>query len=375
MAKVLILGGGFAGVVAAQRLANELGDDHQITMVSRTRKFVFYPALVRLAFGQCEPDDVTFDLRKTMLNRRVNFIEGEVARINPDERKVIIAHGEVEGQLSYDYLIVALGRRLATERIAGFYEHAHHLLTVEQALRFGDAVAQFEKGRIVIGECPEARLSVPVYETAFAVSRFLESRGKREAAKITVVSPNPPGIEFDDKRISDALLNNLKLRNIEFIPEFPISRISQGVVSTNNGHGINFDLLMLIPPFRGASAAACLGITNELSYINVDSTMRVVGLDHTYAVGDCVNFSGPKMGHMAVRQGEIAAANVIDAISKREPSLHYVHEIKLIIDTGESDSIYMNRDIWTGEPATFKQGRFWSWAKRGHGRYWEMTHS
>src|SRR4029078_3754956 len=107
----------------------------------RTRKFVFYPALVRLAFGQCEPDDVTFDLRKTMLDRRVNFIEGEVARISPDERKVIIAHGEVEGQLSYDYLIVALGRRLATERIAGFYEHAHHLLTVEQALRFGAAIA------------------------------------------------------------------------------------------------------------------------------------------------------------------------------------------------------------------------------------------
>src|SRR6185436_15138304 len=205
--------------------------------------------------------------------------------------------------------------------------------------------------------------------------RFLESRGNREAVKITVVSPNSPVIEFDDKRMSDALLNTLKLRNIEFIAEFPISRISRGLVSTNNGNGINFDLLMLIPPFRGASAAACLGITNELSYINVDSTLRVVGVDHTYAVGDCVNFSGPKMGHTAVRQGEIAAANVIDEISKREPSSHYVHDIKLIIDTGDSDSIYLNRDIWTGEPATFRQGRFWSWAKRAQEKYWEAMHS
>ena len=74
MAKVLILGGGFGGVVAAERLAEQLGDEHQITLVSRSRQFIFYPALVRLAFGKCNPNDVSFDLRHTMLNRRVNFV-------------------------------------------------------------------------------------------------------------------------------------------------------------------------------------------------------------------------------------------------------------------------------------------------------------
>jgi sulfide:quinone oxidoreductase len=58
MAKVLILGGGFAGVVAAELIAEQLGDEHQITLVSRNRQFVFYPALVRLAFGKCEKKDV-----------------------------------------------------------------------------------------------------------------------------------------------------------------------------------------------------------------------------------------------------------------------------------------------------------------------------
>src|SRR5436190_21874030 len=95
MARVLILGGGFGGVVAAERLAAQLSDEHQITMVSRSRNFIFYPALVRLAFGKCEQDDVSFDLRHAMLHRRVNFIEAEVARIDPFERNVTIAHGEV----------------------------------------------------------------------------------------------------------------------------------------------------------------------------------------------------------------------------------------------------------------------------------------
>ena len=111
-----------------------------------------------------------------MLSRRVNFIEAEVARIDPFERKVIIAHGEVEGKLNYDYLIFALGRRLATERITGFYENAHHLLNVDKAFKFGKAIAQFQEGHAVIGQCPDARLPVPVYETAFALSRLLEER-------------------------------------------------------------------------------------------------------------------------------------------------------------------------------------------------------
>ena len=81
MAKVLVLGGGFGGLVAAERLAQTLGGNHQVTLVSRSRRFVFYPALVKVAFGKCKREDVSFDLRNALLDRRVNFIEAEVARI------------------------------------------------------------------------------------------------------------------------------------------------------------------------------------------------------------------------------------------------------------------------------------------------------
>src|SRR6185295_13969159 len=187
MAKILIAGGGFAGVVAAESLARQLAKEHQITLVSRSSKFIFYPELVRLAFGKCTPEDISFDLREAMLDRRVRFIEAEVARIKPESRRVVLHHGEVEGELPYDYLIFALGRRLATERITGFYEHANNLLNVDKAFKFGKAVSQFHQGRAVIGQCPGARLPIPVYETAFALSRLLDERGERERVKITVV--------------------------------------------------------------------------------------------------------------------------------------------------------------------------------------------
>jgi len=375
MAKVLILGGGFGGVVAAERLAEQLSDEHQITLVSRSRQFIFYPALVRLAFGKCQPADVSFDLRHTMLNRKVNFIEAEVAHIDPFERSVTIAHGEVEGKLGYDYLIFALGRRLATERISGFYEHAHHLLNVDKAIKFGKAINKLREGRVVFGQCEGARLPVPVYESAFALARLLEEMHQRERVRITVISPTTLEAELGDPAAAAAVKKALDAQQIEFLPNLNISSLTPDAAMTNSGVAIDFNLLMLVPPFRGSSAASYVGITNDEGYIQVDSTMRVAGHERTYAVGDCVNLDGPKMGHMAVRQAEVAAANLAAEIDDHGPVSHYQHELRFVMDGVGGDSLYLHKDLWTPEPATVRQGRFWSWAKRVQQRYWEVSHS
>lgn len=375
MAKVLILGGGFGGVVAGERLAEQLSDEHQITLVSRSRHFVFYPSLVKVAFGRCDAKDVSFDLRHAMLDRRVNFIEAEVARIDPSERKVTIAHGEVEGNVSYDYLIFALGRRLATECITGFYEHAHHVLNLDKALKFGQAISNFHKGRAVIGQCAGTRLPVPVYETAFALAHLLEERGERDQVRITVVSPGELGFEFEDRHAANALEKAFAARQIEFLPNFPIETVTQNSVATRSGQTINQDLLMLLPPFRGSAATSYLGLTNEEGYINVDCTMRVTGHQRIYAVGDCVNFDGPKMGHMATRQGEVTAMNLAAEIHGHEPVSHYSHELKLVIDEAGSDSIFLQKNIWKEGSARVNRGRFWSWAKRAQKEYWQLSHA
>lgn len=375
MARVLILGGGFGGLVAAERLAADLGDEHQISLVSRTRHFVFYPALVRLAFGACEQADVSFDLRQTLLSRRVNFIEAEVARIDPENRKVIIAHGDLEGKLSYDFLVFALGRRLATERIPGFHENAHQLLNVDKALRFGKAINGFHEGRAVIGQCPGARLPMPVYETAFALSRSLEARGDNIHTRITIVSPNSLVDELGDVEAAQVLTTVLAKRGIDFLPGFRCQQIKPGTLLGDYAFACNFKLLMLVPPFVGSSAASYLGITNEEGYINVDSMMRVIGLPNTYAIGDSVNLSGPKLGHMAVRQGVVAAENLAAEIAGCEPVAKYRHDMRVIIDEGGAGSIYLHKDLEDGQPATVRQGRFWSWAKRVQKSYWEGSHS
>jgi len=227
----------------------------------------------------------------------------------------------------------------------------------------------------VIGQCPGACLPVPVYETAFALARLCEARGDHERVKITIVSPDPPGFQFGNGAVARALRTALDEHYIEYLPDFPIEKVTPGAVVTSNGHSINYGLLMLVPPFRGPSAVIGLGITDDEGYINVDRAMRVPGVENMYAVGDCVNFEGPKMGHMAVHQAEIAAANVALQLKGLEPVPLYNHEVMLVIDEGGPESIYLHKGLWDDKPTIVRQGRFWTWAKRIHEKHWLASHS
>lgn len=373
MANVLIVGGGFGGVVAAERLAKTLAPEHQITLVSRSRRFTFYPALVRLAFGKCEPEDISYDLREAMLDRRVRFIEAEVTRVDPHGRKASLSGGDISGEIKYDYLVYALGRRLATEQVTGFFEHSQHLLGVGAALKFGEAVRDFKGGHAVIGSCPGARLEVPVYETAFALSQRLRERG--EKARITVISPEYPSARPGGADLARALRPALEEHGIEFLAEFPVAKVTAEAVVSRDGREVEYDLLMLVPPFEGTSALAGTLLTDEEGYVRVDHTMCVLGAEGMYAVGDAVYFSGPKMGHMAVRQAEVAAANLAAEIGGGPAVAHYDHEITLVVDAGGSDSVFLRKNLWESGEKNVSHGRFWSWAKRAHEKYFQAQHS
>jgi len=374
MSNIVIVGGGFAGIVAAESLAKKLGNERQITLVSRRRKFIFYPALVRLAFEQCDEDAIAFDARQALHDRRIRFVEGEVARIHPAQRQITFARGDFIGEMPYDYLVLALGRRLKTEQIAGFFEHAHHLLSAQDAKRFGAAARNFDKGRAVIGSCPGARLPVPVFETVFALSQLLKERGKRDRSGITIVSSETTDEMFGGVPMSQALQSALESHRIELISDFAITKVTPNSVIAKDGRSLIYNLNMLVPPFAGPGALVGSGLTDAEGYVRVNRTMRVDGAERMFAAGDCVNFKGPKMGHMAVQQAEVVAENLVAEIEGRAPTANYDHEMMLVIDAGD-DSVFVQKDLWTDEPAHIQHSRFWAWAKRRQEQFWKVRHA
>lgn len=375
MANILILGGGFAGLVAAEELAASLdGGDHQITLVSPNRQFTFYPGLVHLAFGRYDLADVTFDLQAKLKDLGVRFVRSGVIRINPDQRSVDVAGDDFTGKIAFDYQVIAMGRRLATEKISGFFDHSYHLLGTKAALRFGEAVDKFRAGRIIVGMCPGARLPVPVCETAFSLSRKFEQEIKDGAIRVSVVFPGSLEDAFGGARLHKELETAFAKHNIDVHYDIPINEITDSELRSTERHAIGYEMAMLVPPFRGQSFLRGLGMTDEEDFVNVDGAMRVHGLERAYAVGDVVAFSGPKFAHMAVRQAKVAAENLAAEIRGKEPEESYYHEIATIIDSGGPDSIYLHYGIWDDEHFRVSKGRFWSWAKTIHDEAWQSRH-
>ncbi len=374
MASILIVGGGFGGLIAAERLVGNLEQAHDVTLISPQRKFTFYPGLVQLAFGEIEPEDITFDLGAKLKDLGVRYVQGEILNIDPRTRRASVAGDDLTGDVGYDYLLLAPGRRLATEKVPGFFEHAHHLLGVGAALKFGAAIGKFREGTIVLGLCPGGRLPVPVCETAFALAKRFVDEMKDGRVKIKVVFPESVKEAFGGADLHKELEAAFARHGINVLYDVPITEINGGEIISAEKHRINYDLLMLVPPFRGQAILRGTGALDEDDFVKVDGFMRVHGCENTYAVGDIVAFSGPKFAHMAVRQGTVAADNIIFELGGEEPSKEYYHEIATIIDTGGADTIYLHYGIWDDALYRLKQGRFWSMAKNAHDAFWRTMH-
>lgn len=376
MANILILGGGFGGLMTAERLAEKFrggGFKNHITLVAPNDKFTFYPALVRLAFGDCQPEDITFDLREKSDELDIRFVQGEAVNLNTNLKQLRIAGKGFNGDISYDYLIIAPGRRLATEKISGFFEHAHHLLGIKAALRFGEAVQNFEKGKIVVGLAPDAFLPVPVCETAFSLAAKFEEKIASGQVSITAVFPESIKGAFGGADLHKKLEKAFAKHRIKVMTGFAVKEISENSVLSGEGTSINYDLLMLVPPFRGQAFLAEQGFTDEKDFVITDNFMRVQDLDKTYAVGDIAAFPGPKLAFMAVRQAQVAAENLTAELRGGMPQKIYHHDIAVIIDEGGEDSIFLNYGIWDETLYGLKVGKMWSRMKNESNQLWGMV--
>jgi sulfide:quinone oxidoreductase len=374
MANILILGGGFGGLMMAEQLSDLFGNSgHRITLVSPKDKFTFYPALVRLAFGDCSEENISIDLPEKLNDLNVRFVQGEVIKLNQNLKQVQIAGEDFNGEISYDYLVIAMGRRLATEKIGGFFEHAHHLLGSKAALKFGEAVESFKKGHIVVGLSPQAFLPVPVCETAFALAKKFEREIEKEKILVSVIFPETIETAFGGADLHEKLEKAFAFHHIEVITDFAVKEVTEKAIVSAEGQKIKYDLLMLLPPFRGQAMIGKQGFTDELDFVEVDDFLRVVNLENAYAVGDIASFTGPKLAFTAIRQAQVAAENIATELRGGTPTKLYQHDISLIIDEGGDDAIFLNYGVLDNTLYGLKTGKMWSRMKNEHNQLWHVV--
>jgi NADH dehydrogenase len=127
--KIIIAGGGFAGVNLIMGLRNRSQFD--ITLVDRNNYNFFPPLLYQVATGFLEPSSITYPFRRFLRGmKNVHFRMGELVEILPSEKKVRLSDGE----LDYDYLILAIGSESNFFGIANVKRNAVPMKTMSDAL-------------------------------------------------------------------------------------------------------------------------------------------------------------------------------------------------------------------------------------------------
>lgn len=201
MAKVVIIGAGFAGHTAALYLGDALGEDHEITVVNKGTEFCYLPSLIWLGVGRMAPEKLVFPLAPVYERFGVRFVQGQVTEIHPADDYVVVrpVGEEATRRLDYDHLIVATGPHLdyaGTPGLGPDGGHTESVCWIDHATRCRDAylerVERMEKGeriRFVIGSGhPMATCQGAAFEYLANVHHDLLRRKLRDRADLEWLS-------------------------------------------------------------------------------------------------------------------------------------------------------------------------------------------
>jgi sulfide:quinone oxidoreductase len=315
---VLILGGGSGGLATAGRLKELLGDKVSVTVIDKQKIFVLGFSLLQVMTGEKSEQEVTVPKEKVS-QKGIKFINTEVNMI--DVKNSIVRTGQ--GEFGYDYLVIALGAELATEKVPGF-ESAFHMYTLEDAKKLRDALSSFRGGsiRLIICSTPFKCPPAP-YEAAMLIDDYLRSKGLRDKSDIQIFTPEPLPMPIAGPEVGNTVVSILNEKGIDFHNNVKISLIdgSSNQIVFENGIREKYDLLIAIPPHTSPEVVReSPSLADASGWISVDPKNMQTKYDRVYAIGDVATVklpSGmmlPKAATFAFGQAEIVAFNIASSV-------------------------------------------------------------
>lgn len=297
MKQILILGGGYAGALAAMRLAGRLkGEPAHITLINGTANFVERIRLHQVAAGA---HPTTRPLARWLAGTGVAFVQGWVERLDLVAKQVHLADGRA---LPYDYLIYALGSTPATEAIAGTAEHGHTLGTVSAA----EALAQ------KLGETAELLV---VGGGLTGIEAAAELAEQHPHWRITLVTN---GILGDGLHPNGAVYLRRKFAQwgIMLREKTHISHLTANEAHTAEGERIPFSACLVAASFAVPKLAKEAGLAvNEQGQAFINGHLQAIGHPEIYVVGDAAA-TGLRMACATAMPQGAYVADVLAAVVK-----------------------------------------------------------
>jgi sulfide:quinone oxidoreductase len=369
MHRIVILGGGVGGTLTANLLVKKLRKqidtgDVEVMVVDATGQHVYQPGFMYIAMGGERAEKLERPER-SLLDKRVTLLVGEVVRVDEERRHVLLADGL---ELGYDQLVIASGSRIVPEAIEHFAEEAHHFYAAEAAARLRTALDRFTGGRIVIGiagmpyKCPPAPL-----EVAFLIESELRDRGLRDTSELHFCSPI--GRAFTIESVSDMATPILDEKGIELHTFFNVETIDpeRKVVGSLEGEELPYDLLILVPPHKGQQFLMDSGLAPAPGgWLPTDRhTLQVGGRPDVYALGDATDLPLSKAGSTAHFEAPVVAERVAARVLGREPEgkhADYEGKVMCFFEIGDGKGTLLQFD-YDHPPKPPKPNQLWHLGK------------
>lgn len=351
MQRIVILGGGTAGTIMANRLARQhraaLRDGRMsLTVVDRDDPHVYQPGLLFLPFGEYTPADLTKP-RARFLPREATFVRADVDRLDLPAKAVVLADGR---RVDYDVLVVASGSHVAPEETEGltgpgWKEKAFEFYTLEGAMALRGALARFTGGRLVVSiaempiKCPVAPL-----EFAFLADAYFTKRGIRDKVTITFVTPLDGC--FTKPVATRELSHLLEEKRIGLEVEFNTARVDgeAGMLASYDEREVPFDLLVTIPVHKGAPfVGRTTGLGDDLDFVRTDPrTLQSLAAPEVFAVGDATNVPASKAGSVAHFEAELLAPNIARFLRGEPLEPTFDGHANCFIETGHDKALLID---------------------------------
>ena len=314
MASILILGGGFGGLAAADQLRRDLDARHEITVVDRGEDFLMGFAKLWDLAGLRPMAEGTRS-RRALRERGVRFVQAEIASIDPAARRVETS----DGPLDADALLVALGTGAsARHRAMLSAPGAHDLYDVDAVAGMRADLARITRGRVVVSilggphRCPPAP-----FEAALIVDERLRARGVRDDVEVVMSTPKPMTLPVAGVDASRYVADHLADRGIRLLVEHAVTDVdatSQEVVFGSDTR-LGYDVLLGVGADVAPPVVADSALAGEDGWVRPDPHTLATGFDRVYAVGDCTTVPTatgqlPKAGVFAAEQAAVAARNL-----------------------------------------------------------------
>ena len=332
--RIVIAGGGFAGLAAAQYLDRMVArhSEIEVTLIARENFILFTPMLHEVAAGDLYPSDVANPLRRIL--RHVKVIQADVEEVDLSAKKLRCSHGleRAEREFHFDHLLLALGSETNFFDLPGVREWSTTMKNLnDAALLRNRMVALLEEASLTSDASMRRELLTFVcagggfagVETTGAVNDFV-----RETARYY------PELSEDDIRVvvvhlGDVLLpelgeelgrytqRKLTARKVEVITRTAVASYDGATVRLNDGSAIPARTLIWTAGVTPSAVISALPVAKERGRIRVEETLAVAGVDGLWAAGDCAavpdgttgKFHPPTAQH-GQRQGRLAAKNI-----------------------------------------------------------------